>query len=133
MSGVPFRWIRHCANWLSHPYREYDRRRDIRLPAEMAVAVHVAMGVVDGRSSNLSKGGAAVVLPESLPCGSVVLVRFPTLDRSAFAHVRRCEPHDAQFEVALEFRDGLALDDRTMADFHYERVTTAGEWDDPTV
>lgn len=129
---MPLRWIKDCASWLSHPYREYDRRRDIRLPAEVAVSINVSMGVVEGRSLNLSKGGASVLVPESLPCGGVVLVRFPSLDRSAFAHVRRCAPHDDQYEIALQFRDGLMLDDRTMADFHYHRVSADAAWNDPT-
>jgi hypothetical protein len=130
-SGVPFRWIRDCANWLSHPYKEYDRRRDVRFPAEVAVTINVPLGVVDGRSLNLSKGGVSVLLPEALTCGSVVLIRFPMLDRSAFAYVRRCVAREDKCEVALQFRDGLMLDDRTMADFDYHRVSAAGTWNDP--
>jgi hypothetical protein len=131
MHGVAFRWIKDCANWLSHPYRDYDRRRDVRFPAEVAVAIHVGLGVLEGQSLNVSKGGASVLVSEALPCDSVVLVRFPLLDRRAFAFVRRCEARDEKFEVALQFREGLTLDDRTMADFDYRRMRADGTWNDP--
>jgi hypothetical protein len=128
---APFRWIKDCAIWLSHPYREYDRRRDVRFPADVAVAITVSMGIVEGRSVNLSRGGVSVLMPEAIPCGALVLVRFPMLDRSAFAHVLRCAAREKACEVALQFRDGLMLDDRTMADFDYHRVSADGTWNDP--
>src|SRR5215472_13379560 len=89
-SSAPFRWIKECALWLSHPYREYDRRRNLRLPANVEVVITVALGIVQGRSTNVSRGGVSVIVPESIMPGADVFVRFPTIDRSAFAHVQRC-------------------------------------------
>jgi hypothetical protein len=129
--GAPFRWIKDCATWLSHPYREYDRRRDVRFPADVAAAITVPLGTLEGRSLNLSRGGASLLLPEPVTCGTLVLIRFPMIDRSAFAHVRRCSAHEDKYEVGLQFRDGLMLDDRTMADFDYHRVSAKRIWDDP--
>jgi len=128
---MPFRWIKDCATWLTHPYREYDRRRDVRFPADIAVVITVSLSIVEGRTLNLSRGGASVLLPEPLPCGTVVLVRFPMIDRSAFAHVLRCVAHEDKFDVALQFREGLTLDDRSMSDFHYHRISVDGAWNDP--
>jgi len=130
---APIRWIRDCAVWLSHPYREYDRRRNIRLPAEVEVSVAVALFTLQGRTRNLSRGGASILLPEPIAPGTEVFLRFPTIDRSAFAHVRRCTAGEEHYEIALQFRDGLMLDDRTMEGFAYHRISAAGSWNDPVL
>src|SRR5215469_14622956 len=125
---APIRWIHDCAMWLWDPFRNPDRRRHVRLPAEVEVEITLRLGTVQGRSSNVSKGGASVLVPEAMTCGAVVFVRFPTIDRSAFAQVRRCAAHEQGFQVALQFRDGLALDDRAMTGFDYHRATGLSDW-----
>jgi PilZ domain len=129
--GAPFRWIKDCAIWLSHPYREYDRRRNVRFPADADVAITWSVGIVRGRSLNVSRGGICVLVPEAIPPGIVVLVRVPTIDRSAFSHVLRCMAREDHYEVALQFRDGLTLDDRSLAGFSYHQVTGGAAWNDP--
>ena len=97
----------------------------------MEVVITVALGIVQGRSTNVSRGGVSVIVPESIMPGADVFVRFPTIDRSAFAHVQRCVARGNEYEVALAFRDGLSLDDRTMADFKYDRASGDSSWNDP--
>lgn len=124
----PVRWIRNCAAWLSDPYREYDRRRNLRLPADLEAEVTVPLGVLSGRTVDLSRGGASVRLSEPIALQTIVFIRFPTVDRSGFASVRRCSAREDGYEVALQFRDGLALEDRTMANFDYHRIRADGAW-----
>jgi hypothetical protein len=129
--GTPFRWIKDCAVWLSHPYREYDRRRNIRFPADVEVAITWSTGVVHGRSLDVSRSGISVLVSEAIPPGIVVLVRVTTIDRSGYAQVRRCIVRGDRYEVALQFRDGLMLDDRSLAGFDYHRAAGVTEWNDP--
>src|SRR5215831_4429026 len=101
MNGSPpFRWFKDWAAWLSGPYREYDRRRYVRIAADVEVAITVPMGTIQGLSTNLTKGGVSVLVPEAITCGTAVFVRFPTIDRSAFAHVRRCVACGNDYKVA---------------------------------
>ena len=127
----PFRWIKDCAAWLSHPYREYDHRRDVRFPVDVKVTITWSAGIVYGRCLNVSRGGICVLMPEAIPPGIVVLVRITTIDRSAFAHVLRCVARENHYEVSLQFRDGLMLDDRSLAGFEYHRAADLAAWNDP--
>ena len=129
--SAPLRWIRHCAVWLSDPYREYNRRRNMRFSANVEVAIHWGTGLLYGHSVNVSKGGMCVQLDDALPLGAQVLVRVKSIDRSGFASVRRCDARADHWEAALEFRDGLILDDRALTGFDYHRVAPAAEWNDP--
>jgi hypothetical protein len=95
------------------------------------VAITVPMGTIQGLSTNLSKGGVSVLVTEAITCGTAVFVRFPTIDRSAFAHVRRCVACGNDYEVALQFRDGLRLEDRAMTGFDYYRATGLSCWNEP--
>jgi hypothetical protein len=127
---APIRWIVDCAQWLWHPYREHDRRRNLRLAADIDVTIVLPLGVLNGRTINMSRTGASVVVPEEVAPGATVYIRVPTIDRGGFASVRRCTPHGDGYEVALQFTYGLTLDDRCLADFQYERVNDPGAWID---
>src|SRR5262249_38490303 len=128
--GIPFHRLKKWATWLSDAYRDYDRRRNVRLPAEVEVVLTLPAGTLEARSINVSKGGVSVLATEAIACGTLVFVRFPTIDRSGFAHVRRCAPRGDRYELALVFRDGLKLDDRALSGFDYRRTSAPGSWND---
>ena len=80
---------------------------------------------------NLSRGGVCVLAQQAITRGTAVFLRFERIDRSAFAHVRRCLARGGDYEVALQFREGLMLDDRAMQGFDYQREIAAVSWNDP--
>jgi len=114
--------------WLWQPYRDNERRRNVRLPADVDVAMTGPAGTVQGRSTNLSRGGVCVLVREALLPGTTVFVRIETIG-GGFAHVRRCVARGANYEVALQFRDGLMLDDRAIRGFDHRRETSVECWD----
>jgi hypothetical protein len=128
---APLRWIRDCATWISQPYRSYDRRRAVRLPADVDVTVTVSWGILEGRGTNLSKTGLCVLLPEALSPGTSVFLRVVTFDRSGFASVCRCLERNGAYEIGLQFQDGLHIDDRILTGFDYRRMGGTGSWNDP--
>lgn len=53
-----------------------SRRRAVRAPYITPVRVDFAGGSYDGRTEDLSEGGALVMLPEALPNGTQIQIRF---------------------------------------------------------
>jgi hypothetical protein len=131
--GVVLRRLRDWVVQLAHPQEDRDRRRNARLVADLDVVITLpagsaAAGTVDGRSLNLSRGGACVLVPRRIASGTSVFLRLPMIDRSTFASVRRCQARGDCYALGLEFRDGLRLDDPCKTGFLYRQIRGARFW-----
>lgn len=94
------------------------RRRHARAPYLTPVrVVDTARGIdIDGRSQDVSASGVQVLLPEGLPIGTRVILRFasPITGRlvAAAAIVRWCgERRNARFPVGFEFETEIEAKD----------------------
>ena len=106
----PLDWVKSHATWFWQPYRE-DRRSQTRIPSRVDVEITLPMGAVTGRTINVSRGGVGVRVPAPMMPGAVVFVRITAIDRSAYAMVRHRIGRGHDYEVGLQFREGLKLED----------------------
>ncbi len=80
-----------------------SRRRHPRVPIDARIEFIVDADLIEAQGINLSDGGIAMLLPESIP----VLLRYKmdgeTIERAA--RVVHAQRQESGFKLALEFRD----------------------------